>query len=64
MKSDIDDLLNKVDRWKFKLNAKLKNMNPVERRAFWHKIHQDAAKSGLNVAGPEQRPTKRGRRTG
>ncbi len=67
MKSDIDDLLNMVDRWKFKLHAKLEKMTPVERRAFWNKIHEDARKSGLNVAEvekPAKRPTKRARRTG
>lgn len=67
MKSDIDDLLNMVDKWKFKLHAKLEKMTPIERRAFWRKIHEDARKSGLNVADPEitaSRPTKRVRRTG
>jgi hypothetical protein len=67
MKSDIDDLLNMVDKWKFKLHTKLKKMTSVERRAFWSKIHQDARKSGLNVAEPERavkRPMKRVRRTG
>jgi hypothetical protein len=67
MKSDIDDLLNMVDKWKFKLHAKLEKMTPVERRAFWSKIHEDARRSGLNVAEPEQvakRPTKRVRPTG
>jgi hypothetical protein len=64
MKSGIDDLLEMVDRWKLKLHAKLKKMKPGERQAFWRKIHEDAAKAGLNVAAPSQQPTKHGRRTG
>ena len=64
MKSDIDDLLDRVDRWKFKLHAKLKDMKPEERRAFWRKIHEEAARSGLHMAEPAPQPAKRGRRTG
>jgi hypothetical protein len=64
MKSDVDNLLDMVDRWKFKLHAKLKDMKPEERRAFWRKIHEDAAKSGLHVAELTSRPAKRRRRTG
>ncbi len=67
MKSDTDNLLNMVDKWKFKLHAKLEKMTPAERRAFWSKIHEDARKSGLNVAEPDKavkRPAKRVRRTG
>ena len=67
MKSDIDELLNMVDKWKFRLHAKLKKMTPIQRRAFSSKIHDDARKSGLNVAEPKKaakRPTKRVRRTG
>jgi hypothetical protein len=64
MKYETDDLLDMVDGWKFKLHAKLKDMTPEERRAFWRKIHEDAARSGLNVADPAQQPAKRGRRTG
>ena len=58
------DLLDMVDRWKFKLHAKLKDMKPDERRAFWRKIHENAAGSGLHVAEPTPPPAKRGRRTG
>ena len=67
MNSSIDDLLDMVDEWKFKLHAKLKNMTPGERRAFWNQIHDDARKMGLNVVGsekPAKRSMKRVRRTG
>lgn len=67
MNLSIDDLLDMVDDWKFKLHAKLKKMTPAERRAFWNQIHDDARKMGLNVAEvekPAKRPMKRVRRTG
>lgn len=67
MNSSIDDLLDMVDEWKFKLHAKLKKMTPAERRAFWNRIHADAREMGLNVAEsekPAKRPMKRVRRTG
>ncbi len=67
MNSDIDNLLDMVDEWKFKLHAKLKKMTRAQRRAFWDQIHEDARKMGLNVVEPEKpakRPAKRVRRTG
>ena len=67
MNSSIDDLLDMVDSWKFKLHEKLKRMTPTERRAFWHQVHEDARNKGLHVAEPEKepkRPAKRARRTG
>jgi hypothetical protein len=64
MKSDSDELLDMVDRWKLKLHAKLKDMKPEERRAFWRKIHERAVSSGLHVAETALAPAKRGRRIG
>ena len=67
MNSSIDELLDMVDEWKFKLHAKLKKMTPTERRAFWNQVHEDARKMGLNVVEaekPAKRPVKRVRRTG
>ncbi len=52
MNSEIDDLLDMVDEWKFKLHDKLKKLTPEERRAFWQQIHEDARKMGLHVAEP------------
>ena len=67
MNSDIDDFLDHVDQWKFKLHERLKRMTPAQRKAFWHEIHEQVRARGLNVVEPEKpskRPTKRVRRTG
>ena len=67
MNSSIDELLDMVDEWKFKLHAKLKQLTPTERRAFWNQVHDDARKMGLHAVKPEKpakRSTKRVRRTG
>ena len=54
MNSDIDDLLDMVDEWKFKLHAKLKKMTSTQRRAFWNQVHEDARNIGLNVVEAEK----------
>jgi hypothetical protein len=67
MKSGIDDLLDHVDQWKAKLHKKLERLSAAERKAFWAKIHEEAQREGLAVAGPEEpkkRPAKGRRRTG
>ena len=67
MNSDIDDLLDMVDEWKFKLHVKLKKMTSTQRRAFWNQVHEDARNMGLNVVEaekPSKRPAKKVRRTG
>jgi len=67
MNSDIDNLLDMVDQWKFKVHERLKGLTPQQRRAFWSRIGQRARKMGLHVIEPEKpakRPTKRVRRTG
>ena len=35
MNSGIDDLLDMVDQWKFKVHERLKGLTPQQRRAFW-----------------------------
>jgi len=40
MNWDLDDLLEMVDEWKFKLHEKLKGMTPVQRAEFWRQTHQ------------------------
>ena len=40
MNSDINDFLDHVDEWKFKLHERLKRMAPTQRKAFWHQIHE------------------------
>ena len=67
MNSGIDDLLDMVDEWKFKLHDKLKKMTPAERQAFWTQIHESACKSGLHTAEAQKTvkdTEKRKRRTG
>ena len=67
MNSEIDELLDHVDEWKFKLHEKLKNLTPAQRKIFWNRIHEDARARGLNVVEPEKiakRPVKRVRRVG
>ena len=67
MNSDIDEFLDHVDQWKFKLHEKLKRMTAAQRKAFWNQIHEEASARGLRVIEPEKpakRPTKRVRRTG
>jgi hypothetical protein len=66
MSSGIDEFLDHVDEWKFKLHEELKDLSPAQRKAFWKRIHEDARKRGLNVVEPEKpakRPTKRVQRT-
>ncbi len=67
MSSSIDEFLNHVDQWKLKLHKKLKRMTPLQRKAFWQGIHEEARAQGLHVVDSEmqtKRPTKRARRTG
>jgi hypothetical protein len=67
MNSDIDNLLNHVDKWKFKVHKKLKRMTTTQRKAFWKQVHDEARARGLPVAEtqpPTKRPRKRVRTTG
>ena len=67
MNSDINDFLDHVDEWKFKLHERLKRMAPAQRKAFWHQIHEQARARGLPVVEAEKsakRPAKKVRRTG
>ncbi len=66
-KLEIEEFLDHVDQWKFKLHEKLKRMTPAQRREFWNQIREDARARGLNVIEPEEpmkKPTKRVRRSG
>jgi len=56
MSSEIDDLLEMVDQWKFKVHERLKDLTPPQRRAFWSRIGQRARKLGLDVIGEEKLP--------
>ena len=59
-----DDLLVRVDQWKFKLRDKLAGMTPSERAAFWNQTLAQAAALGASVARrPERAPKRTHRRT-
>ena len=70
MKLEIEEFLDHIDEWKFKLHEKLKGLSPAQRKAFWKRAHDRARARGLNVveeeqpAKPAKRPAKRVRRTG
>jgi len=65
MNLQIEDFLDHVDQWKFKVHKKLKGLTLAQRKAFWDKIHTEARKRGLPVLEAKpKRPTKRSRRIG
>lgn len=67
MNSNIDEFLDHIDQWKFKLHDRLKPMTLAQRKAFWNQIHEEARTRGLPVVDAEKsakRATKRVRRTG
>jgi hypothetical protein len=67
MSSDIDEFLDHIDEWKFKVHEELKGLSPAQRKAYWNRIREDARKRGLNVIEPDKpakQPAKRVRRTG
>ena len=49
MNPSIDEFLKHVDHWKLKLHKKLKRMTPLQRKAFWQGIHEEARTQGLHV---------------
>lgn len=62
---DVDDLLDHVDEWKFKLHEKLKNLTAKQRAEFWKQSRQRARALGFAVPEPDEpaKPAvKRGRR--
>jgi hypothetical protein len=67
MKLEIEEFLDQIDEWKFRVHEKLKGMTPSQRKAFWNEAHESARARGFNVFDPEKptkRPAKRSRRTG
>ena len=64
MNYEADDLLDMVDKWKFKLHAKLKKMTARQRAAFWQDALEQARASGLPVAKDlaGQRPSAKRKR--
>ena len=66
-KLEIEEFLEHVDEWKFKVHEDLKGLSPAQRKAYWNRIHEDARARGLNVVEPEKPAKglpKRVRRTG
>lgn len=63
MKSEIEEFLEHIDEWKFKVHQELKGLSPAQRKAYWRRIHDEARARGLNVINPEK-PMKRVGRTG
>ncbi len=63
MNSEIDDLLNEVDKWKFKLHEKLKRMTPKQRAAFWKRAEKRARAMGLTVIGSDEVVKPKAKRT-
>jgi hypothetical protein len=64
MNFEVDDPLDHVDEWKFKLHEKLKNLTPKQRAEFWKQSRQRARALGVTVPKPEppaKRPVRRGR---
>jgi hypothetical protein len=53
MNFEIDDFLDQVDEWKFKLHEELKNMTAAERAAFWQQATDKARAAGFRVVEPE-----------
>ncbi len=70
MKLEIEEFLDHVDEWKFKVHEELKGLSPAQRKAYWNRIREEARARGLNVvepakpAKPAKRLSKRVRRTG
>ena len=54
MNFEVDDLLDQVDTWKFKLHEALKNLTADERAEYWRQARQRARALGLTVPEPEQ----------
>ena len=40
MKLEIEEFLDKIDEWKFKVHEELKGLNPAQRKAYWARIHE------------------------
>ncbi|HMC63368.1 MAG TPA: hypothetical protein VKI65_00360 [Gemmataceae bacterium] len=67
MNWDVDELLDMVDEWKFKLHDKLKKMTAKQRAAFWRRSRDKARAMGLTVVEQPTslaRPKRRRRATG
>ena len=67
MSFEIDEFLDEVDRWKFRVQEQLKRLSSTQRSAFWAKMAQRSRAMGMRVIElkkPAKRASNRGRRTG
>ena len=62
MNFEMDDLLDEVDEWKFRLHEELKAMTPEQRAAFWKQATEKARAAGLTVGEPSVPPKRRTKR--
>jgi hypothetical protein len=51
---ELDDYLDQVDEWKFKLYRKLKRMTSKQQADFWKKSQDKARNLGLPVLGTRE----------
>jgi hypothetical protein len=58
MNFEVNDLLKRVDKWKFRLHEKLKTMSPEGRVAFWKQfgLTKPAAVTGSKPKKPRKSP--------
>ncbi len=54
MNFELDDLLDMVDEWKFKLHDKLAAMTPKQRASFWKRARDKARAAGFPLAELER----------
>ena len=54
MNSSIDEFLDEVDQWKFKVHDQLKDLTPKQRAAFWARFGRQARQLGLRVVQPDK----------
>ena len=68
MNFELDDLLEQVDEWKFKLHDKLAAMTAKQRVAFWKRVMDEARARGFQVVEVDEparpRPKRGSRATG
>ncbi len=66
MNSKIDEFLDEVDSWKYRVHEQLKDLSVKERAAFWADVRRKAQRLQLSFAQPARRARRRtrARRTG
>ena len=62
MNYELDELLDLVDGWKFKVYEKIKGMTPKEESEFWKKAEEKARTNGFRIAGEQTAAKQTGNR--